>query len=165
MKNIFLLKYSVLIVTVLIISGCRTISVNILQNRYLVTRVIDGDTFCILNKANEQEKIRLIGVDAPETKKTRKKEIGFYGKESAMYLRKIILDKYVILEYDIQKKDIYGRTLAYVYQENGSFVNDLLIRKGYCVVATFPPNIKFKDLFIYSERIAREKHKGLWNKK
>lgn len=165
MKNILYVRWSILLLLSLCFTACKTISPYTLQNRYLVIRVIDGDTFCILNAENEQEKIRLIGVDAPETKKTRRKEIGYYGKESAEYLRKLILNKQVRLEYDIQKIDMYGRTLAYVYLHNGVFLNDMLVQKGYCKVATFPPNIRFKNMFIQSEVIARSKHRGLWNSK
>lgn len=165
MKKILHLKWSVLLLISLCFTACKTISSDKFQNKYLVIRVIDGDTFCILNGDNKQEKIRLIGVDALETKKTRRKEIGYYGKESAEYLRKLILNKQVRLEYDVQKIDMYGRTLAYVYLDNGAFLNDMLVQKGYCRVATFPPNIKLKNMFIQSERIARNKHRGLWNSK
>lgn len=165
MKKILHVKWSVLLLISLCFTACKTISPDKFQNQYLVIRVIDGDTFCILNGENKQEKIRLIGVDAPETKKTRRKEIGYYGKESAEYLRKLILNKQVRLEYDAQKIDMYGRILAYVYLNNGVFLNDMLVQKGYCRVATFPPNTRFKNVFIQSERIARNKHRGLWNSK
>lgn len=127
--------------------------------------MIDVDTFSILNGENKQKKIRLFGVDAPETKKTRRKEIGYYGKESAEYLRKLILNKQVKLEYDAHKIDMYGITLAYVYLNNCIFLNVMLVQKGYCRVATFPPNTRFKNVFIQSERIARNKYRGLWNSK
>ena len=165
MKNILCIKWSVLLLISLCFTACKTISPDTLQNQYLVIRVIDGDTFCILNGEYKHEKIRLIGVDAPETKKTKRKEIGYYGKESAEYLKKLILNRRVRLEYDIQKIDMYGRTLAYVYLNNGVFLNDMLVRKGYCRVATFFPNTRFKNVFIQSEHIARNKHRGLWNSK
>lgn len=129
---------------------------------YKITKVVDGDTFWILNDKDEKEKIRLIGIDAPESKKTGKKEIGYYGKEATAFAKSFLKDKYVRLEYDVQKLDRYGRTLAYVYLKDGTFLNDYLVREGYATVATFPPNVKYVDLFIESQSQARMENKGLW---
>jgi len=129
-----------------------------------VVKVIDGDTFRILNHQGEEEKVRLIGVDAPETRRTGRKEVGYYGKEATAFLKNLLADRPVRLEYDVQRKDRYGRTLAYVYLEDGTFVNDVLLKEGYAVVATFPPNVKYTDLFLKSEKNARKKKLGLWKK-
>ncbi len=128
-----------------------------------VVKVVDGDTFWILNNNNEREKIRLIGMDTPEVRNSGRKKIGYYGKEASEYAKSILEGAYVRLEYDIQLLDRYQRTLAYVYLEDGTFLNDLLVREGYAKVATFPPNIKYVDLFIESEKWARDHSLGLWN--
>ena len=129
---------------------------------YQVSKVVDGDTFWIINAKGENEKIRLIGVDAPESRKTGKKDIGFYGKESKAYLEQILTGRKVRLEYDVSKYDRYKRTLAYVYLENGTFLNAHLIKNGYASVMTVPPNVKYADLFVKLQKEAREKKRGLW---
>ena len=128
-----------------------------------VLKVVDGDTFWILNDNNERKKIRLIGMDTPEVRNTGKKKIGYYGKEASEYVKNLLEGGYVMLEYDVQLLDRYQRTLAYAYLEDGTFLNDLLVREGYAKVATFPPNVKYVDLFIESEKWARERNLGLWN--
>lgn len=128
-----------------------------------VIKVVDGDTFWILNDNNKQEKVRLIGMDTPEVRRTGRKEIGYYGKEASDYVKTLISNKHVRLAYDVQLLDQYKRTLAYVYLEDGTFLNDLLVKEGYAKVATYPPNIKYVDLFIESERYARSHNLGLWN--
>lgn len=129
---------------------------------YQVSKIVDGDTFWIINAKGQEEKIRLIGVDAPESRKTGKKEIGYYGKESKAYLTQILTGNKVRLEYDVSKYDRYKRTLAYVYLENGTFLNAFLIKNGYASVMTVPPNVKYADLFVQLQNEAREKKKGLW---
>ena len=137
---------------------------NTKRGYYEVLKVVDGDTFWILNANNEREKIRLIGIDTPEKRNSGRKKIGYYGEEASQYTEELLEGKYVRLEYDVQLSDRYGRTLAYVYLENGSLLNDLLVREGYATVATFPPNVKYVDLFITSEEYARSRSLGLWNK-
>lgn len=132
------------------------------SNWYPVSKIVDGDTFWIINAKGEKEKIRLIGVDAPESRKSGKKEIGFYGKESKIYLEQILTGKKVRLEYDVSKYDRYKRTLAYVYLENGTFLNVYLIQNGYASVMTVPPNVRFAEQFVQLQKEAREKKRGLW---
>ncbi|OFY43234.1 MAG: hypothetical protein A2X18_09315 [Bacteroidetes bacterium GWF2_40_14] len=127
-----------------------------------VTRVIDGDTFVILNNDGSDEKVRLTGVNAPESRNTGKKKKEEFGIESKAFLTKFLTEKKVRLEFDVQKNDRYGRTLAYVYLEDGTFLNEYLVKEGYAQVSTFPPNVKYKDTFIAAQRYAREKKTGLW---
>ncbi|HEU5145065.1 MAG TPA: thermonuclease family protein, partial [Chryseosolibacter sp.] len=122
----------------------------------------DGDTFWIDDGSERGEKIRLIGVDAPETRRSARKEIGYYGEEAKRYLTELLLNQEVRLEYDVSPKDRYGRTLAYVYLRDGTFVNALLIKEGYAKVLTVPPNVEHADDFVKYQRQAREKRKGLW---
>ncbi len=129
---------------------------------YPVSKVIDGDTFWIQDGSEKGKKVRLIGVDAPETRKTKKKEVGYYGKEAKEYLKTRLSGQKVRLEYDVDQTDHYGRLLAYVYLEDGTFLNAELLRLGYAVVMTVPPNVKFADQFIEIQREAREGKRGLW---
>lgn len=129
-----------------------------------VTKVVDGDTFWVLNSKGQEEKIRLIGVDSPEARNSGRKRIEYFGKESSAYAKRILEGQKVRLEYDVQRYDRYQRTLAYVYLEDGRFFNALLVQEGYATVATFPPNVKYESLFIKLQREARTKGKGLWGK-
>ena len=70
--------------------------------------------------------------------------------------------KKVRLEYDVSRYDQYGRTLAYVYLENGTFVNALMVKNGYATVMTTPPNVKYADIFVKLAQKARNQGKGLW---
>ena len=129
---------------------------------YPVTKVVDGDTFWVDDGSEKGLKIRLIGVDAPESRRTRSKEIAYYGQESKEYLTGLIGGMKVRLEMDVDSLDYFKRTLAYVFLEDNTFVNALLVKEGYASVMTVPPNVKYVDEFIRLAREAREGEKGLW---
>jgi len=133
------------------------------DGNFAVKKISDGDTFWIYNGTSEGEKIRLIGVDAPESRNVFKKKQGHYGTEAKEYLTNLLKGKHVKLEYDVDHTDQYGRTLAYVYLEDGTFVNADLVKNGYAMVMTVPPNVKFADEFVKLQQEARENNRGLWN--
>ena len=130
---------------------------------YKVSKITDGDTFYVMTKNSEKFKIRLIGIDAPESynvgKKFRKE---YFGKEAKVFATNLLKNKKVKLTFDVQKTDRYGRVLAYVYLENNIFLNQYLVEKGYAVVSTFPPNVKFVEKFTQAERNARKLNLGMW---
>jgi micrococcal nuclease len=129
------------------------------QMEATVKRVVDGDTF----ETAAGEKVRMIGVDTPETVKPNH-PVEHYGKEASAYTKQLLTGKEVLLRFDIETRDKYGRLLAYVYLPDGTFVNQQLIREGYGRVLTIPPNVKHADLFLQAEREARERNRGLWGK-
>jgi len=129
---------------------------------YRVTRIVDGDTFWVDDGSAKGLKIRLIGIDAPESRNSGKKLKGFYGEESTEYITSLIGGRSVRLEYDVTRYDQYGRTLAYVYLDNGTFVNADMVKNGYATVMTFPPNVMHTDTFVDLARKARKQNKGLW---
>ena len=130
---------------------------------YKVSKITDGDTFYVTTSSSEKYKIRLIGIDAPETRnvgvKVRKE---YLGTEAKIFVTQLLKNKKVKLTFDVQKTDRYGRVLAYVYLENGIFLNQYLVEKGYAVVSTFPPNVKFVEKFTQAERNARKLKLGMW---
>ena len=126
------------------------------EEYYFVTRVVDGDTIVL----DTGEKVRLIGVDTPETKHP-KKPVEYFGKEASAFTKRICEGKKVRLEYDQTKRDRYGRVLAYVYLKDGTFVNAEIIRRGYGHAYTRFP-FKYLEEFRRYEREARENHRGLW---
>ncbi|MBN7811514.1 thermonuclease family protein [Algoriphagus sp. H41] len=127
-----------------------------------ISKFVDGDTFWVRHSDGREEKIRLIGIDTPESRNTGRTKIEHFGKEAADYVKCFLSGKKVRLVADVQLYDRYKRTLAYVYLEDGTFLNAHLVSEGYATVATFPPNVKYADLFLQLEREARRNKKGLW---
>lgn len=126
-----------------------------------VIRVVDGDTF-VCDISNKQTTVRLIGVDAPESVNIDKSKNTPEGKEVSKYLENLIADKTVYLEYDISTSDRYGRTLAYVYLENGQMLQDILLKEGLVRLMTVQPNSKYADHFNRIETIAKKNETGYW---
>ncbi len=121
-----------------------------------VVRVIDGDTIRVCCVFGDRVKVRYIGVDTPETHHPMK-GIEPFGKEAAEANRKLVDGKTVRMEFDVQQFDKYGRILAYIYLEDGTFVNAWLVENGYAMVMTVPPNVKHQVLFLKLQREARER--------
>ena len=86
------------------------------------------------------------------------------GKLASDFTRKLVEGKRVKLVFDVQKHDRYGRLLAYVYLEDGTFVNSRIIEEGYAQVMTIAPNVKYAQTFLKLEREARQKGDGLWKR-
>ena len=137
---------------------------------FYVSKTIDGDTLRLSNG----EHVRLIGIDTPESRYNNKlvrdskrshRDIDFIiemGKEASIFTRKLVEGKKVRLEFDIEKHDKYGRLLAYVYLEDGTFVNSRIMEEGYAQVMTIAPNVKYAQTFLKLERQARQNGNGLW---
>lgn len=130
---------------------------------YKASKITDGDTFYVTTSSSEKYKIRLIGIDAPETRNVGVKvHKEYFGTEAKIFVTQLLKNKKVKLTFDVQKTDRYGRVLAYVYLENGIFLNQYLVEKGYAVVSTFPPNVKFVEKFTQAERNARKLNLRIW---
>ncbi len=124
-----------------------------------VTRVIDGDTI----EVSTGEKVRLIGIDTPETQHPSQ-PVECFGAQSTEHATKLMRPgTSVRLVYDVQRTDRFGRTLAYVYRvSDGLFVNLQMVRDGFAAVATYPPNVAHVEAFRAVEREARAHNIGLW---
>jgi micrococcal nuclease len=135
-----------------------------------VSRVVDGDTL----KLSGGERVRLIGVDTPEVHYSEKllrdskrngrdaAAIQAMGARASEFTKSLVSGRKVRLEFDVERRDRYGRLLAYVYLEDGTFVNARIIEEGYGQVMTIPPNVKYADRFLELQRDARQARKGLW---
>jgi micrococcal nuclease len=126
------------------------------QNVAKVRRVIDGDTLLL----TDGERVRLIGVDTPETKHPRK-PVQYFGKEAYLFTKEMVEGKQVRLEFDWQRRDKYGRLLAYVYLLDGTLLNSEIIKQGYGFAYTRFP-FKYLEEFRRFEKEARENKRGLW---
>ncbi len=122
-----------------------------------VVRVVDGDTFEI----EGGEKIRMIGIDTPETVDPRK-SVQCFGKEASNKTKELLEGKTVRLVKDVSERDKYQRLLRYVYVGD-IFINDLLVRDGFAKSSSYPPDIKFQEQFRQSEEVARNGKVGLWS--
>lgn len=122
-----------------------------------VARVIDGDTIVL----EDGTRVRYIGVDTPETVHPSK-PVEFMGREASAFNRRLVEGREVRLEYDVERTDRYGRTLAYVYVDT-LFVNAEFVRAGYAQVLTIPPNVRHAEFFLACQREAREGGRGLWD--
>ena len=124
-----------------------------------VVRVVDGDTIHVRLGARV-EKVRYIGMNTPEVHHpTKGEEPG--GREASEVNRRLVADKPVRLELDVQERDRYGRLLAYVWVGD-VMVNAELVRLGYAQVMTIPPNVRHQQTFVKLQREAREAGRGLW---
>ena len=132
-------------------------------NERIVLKVIDGDTVHLIDPDSDKpEKVRLIGIDAPEMYDSQRKFAHPLGPKSKEVLQNLIGESNVILEYDVTKTDRYGRTLAYVYLPDGTFLNAKMMEEGYAEILTIQPNSKYADLFFMLQQKARKDKKGIW---
>ncbi len=125
----------------------------------IVERVVDGDTLVITGG----ERIRLIGVDTPETKHPTKPPQPF-GKEAYEFTRRTVEGKRVQIKFDPREtKDRYGRTLGYVYVD-GEFLNELLLRQGLArAMLNYPFSAEMKTVFRNAEAAAKTARRGVWS--
>jgi len=130
------------------------------KNLVTVERVVDGDTFVL----DTGEKVRMILINTPESVHPDETKNTEFGKIASEFTKNLLEGKEVILEKDVSETDRYGRLLRYVYLEDGTFVNELIVKEGYAQIATYPPDVKYKDIILAAEKYARENNKGLWAK-
>lgn len=130
---------------------------------YTVSKVIDGDTL-ELQLGDKIEKVRLIGVNTPETVDPRRK-VECFGREASDYAKKILTGQKVSLEFDPSQdqRDKYSRLLAYLYLEDGSLFNLDLIKAGYAYEYTYKKPYLYQSQFQSAEDQAQSKQLGLWS--
>lgn len=130
---------------------------------FQLDKLIDGDTFWVLNHKKESVKIRLIGIDAPEVKNVFRKKKHPFGAESKRYLDSLLIsNRYLKLTFDVDSLDQYGRTLSYAFLNDGTFLNKYLVKNGYATLMTVSPNVKYEKEFVAAQEYARENKLGFW---
>lgn len=120
-----------------------------------VNRVIDGDT---VDCAEAPVNSRLLLIDTPELAQ------GEYGRLAREALLELVpIGTVLRVEYDLDPRDQYGRDLVYLYLEDGRMVNEEMVRLGYAVVVTYPPNVRHVDRIRAAQEDARRAKRGLWS--
>jgi micrococcal nuclease len=133
------------------------------KDTYSVKKVIDGDTLEI-ERYGKAEKVRMIGIDTPETLDPRK-PVQCFGKEASDKSKDLLSGGRVRLEFDpiVGEKDKYNRLLAYVWSDN-ELVNLKLIKEGYANEYTYrSQSYKYQNEFKNAQTVAKESSIGLWS--
>ncbi len=124
-----------------------------------VSRVVDGDTIEVRFDGHE-EAVRYIGVDTPETVKPDT-PVQCFGPRASAFDHQLVEHRRVHLDFGVERRDIYGRLLAYVHLGR-RFVNAILVRRGFARTLTIPPNDRFAPLFRRLALAAAKAGRGLW---
>ena len=122
----------------------------LVKTEVIISRVLDGDTV----ETSLGERIRYLGINSPEKGQP-------FSSGATKANEALVLDKKVRLEFDIQSKDRYGRTLAYVFAGD-TLVNLEMVKKGLAVTETIQPNVKYQDEIVGAQKQARDNCLGLW---
>lgn len=124
-----------------------------------VVAVIDGDTLDVA-LAGRRERVRLLGVDAPETVDPGR-PVGCFGPEAAAFTQRRLQGRTVRLTFDHRRRDRFGRLLAYLELDGRRF-NDELLAGGYARLLVIPPNGRHARAMLDEELAARSADRGLW---
>lgn len=131
---------------------------------WYVSRVVDGDTL-IAARGEETLRVRLIGIDAPESVHPTK-EVACFGKEASAHLQELAAERVVTLQVDASQgmTDTYGRTLAYVIRDDGVNLNEQMLRDGFAYEYTYHASAPYelRAVFVDAQREARAAGRGLW---
>lgn len=140
----------------------------------LVAYVVDGDTIAVRIDRG-LEKVRLIGIDTPESRKNDRaalhaershrdiKTIMEFGRRAKDTMKELLPKGTELrIEYDVQKRDKYGRLLGYVYRTDNTMVNEEMVLRGYAQLLTIPPNVKYVERFKKALAKSQKEKRGLW---
>jgi len=146
--------HRLLLLSALFLAACSA------TGQVLVTRVIDGDTIDVRFGGGKTARVRIVGIDTPETVDPRK-PVQCFGKEASQHMRELVEGKDVVLQSKPDEdKDKYGRLLRYVQLE-GDDVGAGMIRDGYAFSYKYFPHPRL-ELYNKLEQQARENDRGLW---
>jgi micrococcal nuclease len=126
--------------------------------------VVDGDTIIVQLPDGERERVRLIGIDTPESVDPRR-PVECLGEEAAKRTQELLAGRRVLLAFDPTQglRDRYRRLLAYVFRDDGLFVNETLIAEGYAHEYTYATPYTYQAQFKRVQQEAREEQRGLWH--
>lgn len=122
-----------------------------------VRYVYDGDTVQLA----DGRRVRLLNINTPEIGTERKRgEPG--GEQARRALQALTGKRRIRLESDLERYDKYGRTLAYLFTEDGIHVNLTLVQQGWAIANVHPPNLKYADAILAAQREAEREKRGIW---
>lgn len=127
------------------------------QNWQTVKWVYDGDTIFL----TAGKRIRYIGINAPEIDHEQQ-QAQPYGYQAKSFNKNLILSKRIRLEYDVERHDRYGRELAYIFLEDGTFVNARLLKVGMAFYLYRKPNLKYNIILLKAQQGAMAQKTGIW---
>jgi micrococcal nuclease len=156
-----LLPYAALLAAaaVLVLANERPGSVR--STSALVTRVVDGDTVQVRLEGHA-EKVRLIGIDTPESVEPGT-PVECFARAASAESRRLLASRRVTLRFDAERRDRYRRLLAYVYRDgDGLFVNAALLGGGFARPLPISPNLAHAEEFARLARRASRRGRGLW---
>ncbi len=134
------------------------------QSGFVVTilKVVDGDTVDI-DINGRTERVRLIGVNTPETKHPTK-PIECFGPEASAYMTELLPKGTTVrIERDVEARDRYGRMLLYLYRDSDNlFINLDLVSRGYGTPMSIEPNTFHRNDFVRAAALAEVSNVGLW---
>ena len=160
-----MIRQALLVVALVLLTGCGVETTSDTSRgdglEVAVTRVVDGDTVEVSPTVDGTEDVRLIGVDTPETAGSPGGAQPF-GEKASRFAEEKLEDERVTLKFDEERKDDYGRALAYLYGPDGDMFNKTLLERGFAQVATFPPNVDHVERFEKAQRKARSEERGIW---
>lgn len=161
MTDIRALWKALSLAALLVIVGCTQKSETEVSEGTVI-EVIDGDTVD-LSIAGSRQRVRLIGIDTPETKHPTK-PVECYGPEATSFTESLLARGTKIrIERDLEARDTYGRLLVYLYRVSDNlFINLELVLQGYAHVLTIEPNLAHLDKFVAASRDAHSNNRGLW---
>ncbi len=146
-------------------SNAEVVIPEIAEGVWYILRVVDGDTVIAVDHMKKEFRVRLLGVDTPESVHPSQ-PVECFGVEASEYLKRLLQGKMVQFEQDASQGlvDKYDRTLAYLFLEDGTFINEKIIRDGYAHEYTYTAGVPYvhQALFIEAERDAKLQSRGLW---
>ncbi|HMK44774.1 MAG TPA: thermonuclease family protein [Dissulfurispiraceae bacterium] len=149
----FRLSILIAVFTLVLVASCDAAWVRALY-------VLDGDSVIVEDPDNAGGRIevRLIGIDAPEMGQEP------WGRRAKVHLKALFrkFGSSVQLQYDVERRDRYGRVLAYLWTRSGVLLNLRMVADGYAIAYTVPPNVLHADRIADAQKKARQHHAGLW---
>jgi micrococcal nuclease len=144
----------------LVLIGCTLVALVVYgaQNRGRARWVADGDTIVLTNG----ERVRYAGINSPEV--AHDGEPGEpYGDEARTFNQELVLGRWLNLELAEESRDHYGRLLAYVFLEDGTFVNGELVQQGYAHLIRRQSQVRYWERLLNLQRQALKEKKGIWS--
>lgn len=137
----------------LVFMFCLSVAATVQADQARFLNAIDGDSVRVVMNGRTHE-VRLIGIDAPEWGQE-------YGNQAKCEVLRLCHGRPVRLEYDRERRDRYGRLLAYVYCD-GRLVNEAMVRAGLAMTLPVQPNTRYATRLRQAQEAAKAKRQGFW---